>query len=170
MKPRKFGTADNETVEILFTPVSQTTAAIVSKVYNLRDWDHVSFLLQLGAVHDSSNGDITIVGSSANDGTTDAAVLATINYRVKLSAAQWGAWAQVTDSKLDWVSGGEVDITDDQIVQIDVDASDIKALSTSVDLDWACLKISATGQTNLIGGLAVLSGGRYGQTPPALAV
>jgi len=166
---RRFIGAGGHEVEVLFNPESHGTAAAVSSIVNLRDWDHVTFILQLGTVHNSSDGDITIVGSSANDGTTDAAVLATINYRIKLATAAWGAMAQVTDSKLDLVSGGDIDVSDGQMVAIEVDAADIKALSSTVDLDWVCLKISATGQTDVWGGVIILSRGRYTQDPPVLA-
>jgi hypothetical protein len=157
-------------VEILVNPASVSNTKVTSDSINLRDWDHVTLLLHFGSIHDSLDSDLTIYGDS-DASLSDTTALATINYRVKICTAAWGSMAQVTDSKLDVVSGGDIGVDDDQLVAIEIDTADILALSSSVNLDYVHFEMSAGGAyAYLLGAVAILSKGRYTQDPPASAL
>lgn len=160
-------------VEIGYAPqVSGANTAVTSDYVSLAGWDHVSILLHIGAVSSASfDGDITVTAANDNAGS-QTATLATINYRIKLATAAWGAMAQVTDSKLDVVTGGDVGVAADTVVLIEIDSADILALSTTYNMTHVMVTMGGgtSSYTSTTGCLFVLSKGRYLTDPPASAL
>lgn len=169
---RLIGTGERH-VEIGYAPqTSGANTAVPSDYVNLRDWDHLTILLHIGSLSNSSfDGDITVTAADDNAGSHTTS-LATINYRVKLSTAAWGAMAQVTDSKLDVVSGGEIGVADNTLVAIEIDTADILALSSTYDYTHVLVTMGGgtSTYTSTTGCLFVLSKGRYSYDPPASAL
>lgn len=156
------------TVELLWDPISRSDVANTGDKFNLNGYDHVSILVHIGAMASGLNADLTITAST-DDGVTGATVLDVIHYRKKVGTAAWGEMTSVTDSKIDIVAGGEVvPVTDDgTMLCIEIDAAQIKALSTTYDLDWLTVAIGQGGAYAYVSGaIAVFSKGRFMTDPP----
>jgi len=169
---RLIGTGERH-VEIGYAPqTSSANTAVPSDYVNLRDWDHCTILLHIGALSSASfDGDITVTAANDNAGS-QTATLATINYRIKLGTAAWGAMAQVTDSKLDVVSGGEVGVASNTLVAIEIDSADILALSSTYNMTHLLVTMGggSSSYTSTTGCLFILSKGRYSYDTPASAL
>ena len=156
------------TVEKLWAPISRSNVANTSDRINLNGYDHVSILVDIGAMASSLDADVVITAST-DDGVTGATVLDVIHYRKKVLTAAWGAMTSVTDGKIDIVAGGEVvPVTDDgTLLCIEIDSAQIKALSTTYDLDWLTVEIGQGGAYAYVSGaIAVFSKGRFMTDPP----
>ena len=162
--------AGEATVEIAVNPQSVSNTEVVGDAVRLDRANRVDFLISLGAMHNSLDSDITVIG--ANDGAGAAsAVFATLNYRTKVGTAAWGAWQQVTDSKIDVVTGGEIDpaADDNMILNISVSAAELQDVSATAK--YVNFAISAGGQyAYLVSAVSVLTGLRYSDDIPPVLV
>lgn len=113
---------------VLVAPQSISDAATASDVINLKDCPVATIVIQFGAMHDSLDMDIQVLSHNSTTASGGEAI-STLRYRKQVTTGTWGSWATVTDSKIDVVSGGEIDPTTDDncIVEIEVRASELEA-------------------------------------------
>ena len=146
---------------VLIPPANVGNATATSDVINMKDCPVATIVLQFGALHDSSDSDLVVLG---NDSTTASGgtALATLKYRIQETTGTWGAWTKVTDSKIDIVTGGDIDpaTADDAIMEIELNASDIEAGTTGDKYFY--MTLSAPGQTSWnLSAHAVMNNQRY---------
>lgn len=167
MSRRLIGAGGMNVQQAIAPAAAISNAEAAGNVVSIRDWDHVTILINFGSFTSSLDADLTITASTAVDGTTNATTLATINFRKDDGSGTWGAITQVTDSKLDIVAGGDIALTANTQVAIEIDAAEIKALSTSVDLNYVHFDIAAGGAyAYYVSAVYILSRGRYTQDIP----
>jgi len=167
MSRRLIGAGGMNVQQAVAPAAAISNAAVAGDVVSIRDWDHITILINFGSFTADLNADLTITGSSAVDGTSDDETLATINFRKDDGSGTWGAITQVTDSKLDIVASGDIPLTENTQVAIEIDAAEIKALSTSADLDYVHFDIGAGGAyAYYVSAVYILSRGRYTQDIP----
>ncbi|MBU1778002.1 MAG: hypothetical protein KJ899_15360 [Gammaproteobacteria bacterium] len=154
----------------LVNPASVSNATVTSDAVSLRDWDHLTILLHFGTMTTSLDCDLTIYGDTAASATHNTA-LATINFRKMTTSDTWGAITTVTDSKLDIAAGGDITISSNQLVAIEIDAAEILALSTTYDLRFVYFTIDAGGAyAYILGAQAILSRGTRMSDIPATVI
>lgn len=157
---RLIGTGGMHVVPMV-NPASVSNAEVTSDAICLENWDHVTLLIHFGDFTAGLDSDLTIYGDTAAAATNNTA-LATINFRKMTTSDVWSAITQVTDSKLDIVASGDIALTDNTVVAIEIDTAEILALSTTYDLNWLYFVISAGGAyAYVMGAVAILQRGRY---------
>jgi hypothetical protein len=121
-----------------------------SDIVSLAHYDHVAILLQLG--NTTAGGDCDIVVQACDD-VSASHTAAVNNYTLRRSPATtssdvFAADVSITDSKIDYVAGGEIvpDTDDNCLFVIDVDAALVKAASTTYDMDCLRLVVPNPGQ------------------------
>lgn len=152
--------AGGATIVPAWPPLSYSSTAMAGDYIKISDWDHITCLISLGAVPGTSDADITVYGATSNAGANET-VLTTLKFRVMNTTDTWSDLTTVTDSKIDIGDGLDVEDEDNQLVAIEIDAIDIAALSTTVDLNYMNLRVSSAGQIVVAGANYILTRGRF---------
>jgi hypothetical protein len=155
----------------LVAPASVSNAKVTSDNIKLDNTRHVSFLLHFGAMTADLDADLTVIASTAATPGTNDTTLANIKFRKMTTSDVWSALAEVSDSKLDIVAGGDITLVAGQLVLIELETSDIKGLSDTVDLNYVRFEIAAGGAyAYLLSADAILHPARYSGNIPATAI
>jgi len=155
---------------VLISPANVGNAAATSACINMTACPVATIVIQFGSLHDSSDSDITVL-ADANTTASGGTALATLRYRTQLAAGTWDAWTTVTDSKIDIVTGGDIDpvTADNTIMEIELNAVDLESALTGAKYFY--LNLSAPGQTTWnLAAHVVLNNQRYQAVVPESAV
>jgi hypothetical protein len=140
-------------------------AGIASDIISLKNYNHVTIVLDFGNTTAGGDADVAIVACDDVAGTRTKA-LSTFSYRkgaASTSDDSFAAAVEVTDSKLDYVAGGEIvpNTDDNKLVVIDLDGAAIRAADD--DYEYDCLKVTFgnPGQGCPVGCKFILSQPRF---------
>lgn len=156
--------------EMLIAPANFSNTAATSGCVRITDCPVVTVVVSLGSLHDSADSDLTVL-AKADFTASGGTALASLKYRIKLDAGQWGAWATVTDSKIDIVTGGEVNpaTADKGLIEIEIPTVDFSAALATAKAFY--IDFTACGQTTFtLGAVACLENGRYQAAIPNSAI
>jgi hypothetical protein len=138
---------------------------ISSDIVSLKNWSHAAIVLDFANTTAGGDADFTIL---ACDDVAASHTVAINNFTMRSSVATtaddtFAAAVTITDSKIDYVAGGEIipDTCDNSIVVIDIDASQVKAAGTSYNYDCLQVTFGNPGQGCPCGCKFILSGPRH---------
>ena len=151
------------------------SGGVNSDVVCLKNYARCAIVLEFADTDASGDADITIL---ACDDVAASHTVAINNFVYRKSAAStsddsFAAAATITDSKIDYVSGGEIvpNTDDNKLVVIDIDAAQVLAAGTSYVYDCLQVTFGDPGQACNVGCLFILSEPRHaGETLPSAIV
>ena len=157
--------SDDRTIVRGWLEANITGAGAVSDIVSLKNYNHVAVLLNFGATDASANVDI--VFEACDDvSASHTAAISTLTFRTSAATTSsdvFGAATTVTDSKLDYVAGGDIvpNECDNKLVLIEFDAADIRAASSTYEM--SCLRVTFPNpsQNCTVGCLFILSEPRH---------
>ena len=140
-------------------------AGATSDIVSLKNYNHVAIVLDFGATDAAANVDIA-VNACDDVAASHTAAISTLSFRKSPATTADDAFAAevtVTDSKLDYVAGGDIipDTDDGKFVVIELDAADVRAASSTYDMDCIQVVFPNPGQNCTVGCLFILSQPRY---------
>lgn len=128
-----------------------------SDVFNMKDYDHIVFLLAEGA---GGTGTVKIQVEACTDATGAGNTAIAFNYRVMGTIDTWGSRAAAASTGYTTVAGA------DKMVAVEIDAAELPA-------DKPFVRLQLTEVVNdpcAAGVVAILSGARYPQNVPLTAI
>ena len=156
---------DNHHIVNGWTVIDINGGAKASDVVSLKNWGHVAIVLDFGACTAGPDVDITVY---ASDDVAKTHTVALDDYTFRkspgtTSSDTFAAEVEITDAKLDYVAGGDIepDTDDDSIVVIELDAAQVKAAGTDYNYDCVYVSFANPGQVTLCGCKFILSEPRY---------
>ena len=160
----------NHIVPLYFVQdLDDTAQATVSDYISMKNYDHACVVFITGTVA-TPDVDITVNASDDVSGTHET-TLSTIKYRTMVTSDTWSALSTVTDSKLDWVNGGEIEDEDNAMFCIEIDAADLLSVGHTYVYDCFSIGIAdPSGQAVYIAAICILSKGRYKEAIPLTAI
>lgn len=147
-------------------------AGVTSDIVSMKNYNRLTILLDFGNTTAGGDADITVSACDDVAGTHSAAMN---NYTMRKSPAStsddaFAAEVTITDSKIDYVAGGEiVPNTDDYcMVAIELDGAQVRGASSTYEMDCVKIAIGNPGQGCPVGCKFILSEPRHaGDTMPS---
>ena len=145
-----------------------------SDVVSLKNFNHVTILLDFGNMTAGGDADITLL---ACDNVAASHTKALNNFVMRKSPGStasdaFAAEVEITDSKIDLVAAGDVipDTDDNCLVVIDLDGAAIRGADDDYEYDCLKVTIASPGQVTPVGCKFILSDPRYasGSMPSAI--
>ena len=162
---------DNHHIVEGWAPVDINGGAKTSDYISMENYGQCSILLNFGATDSGSDVDIAINASDDVSGSNTAAIN---NYTLRKSTTSdtWATAVSISDSKIDYVSGGDIvpDTDDDTLVLIEINAADVRGASTSYDMSCLCVSFPNPSNGTVVGCTFILSEPRYGGATPVTAI
>lgn len=157
-------TEENHIVNIL-PPQSINASPVAGDVFTLKNYGHATIIVEFGSVHASADATITL--SECDDFTPTNDTDIAFSYRLEDTATgdTLGSLSSAASTGLTVKSGGDIGITDNKFLVIEVDASELSAGYPGLELN-----ISAPGEAVLVSAQAILSQPRYETEDDATAI
>jgi hypothetical protein len=148
-------TEENHIVNIL-PPVDITGAATSSDVFTLKNYGHATIIVEFGVVNDAADATLTL--AECDDFTPSNSTNIAFKYRLEDTATgdTLGPLSTAPSTGLRIVSGGDIGITDNKFLVIEVDATELSSGYPALELS-----ITNPGNSVLASAQAILSQPRY---------
>jgi hypothetical protein len=154
---------ENHKVNIL--PPVDVNGGADSDVFSLKNFRHATITLSFGVVNDSADATITL--AECDDFTPSNSTDIAFSYRLEdvASGDTLGDLSSAASTGLTLKSGGDIGITDNKYLVIEVDAAELSSGYPNLQLS-----ISDPGASVLACGIATLSQPRYVDEDDATAI
>lgn len=163
------GTYEYKIVNAL-VPVEGNGTALVTDIISLKNYDHCTFVWQIGIANTSSASTVNLIAYKGEDVTTCATAFATSGYRAEITASG-DTLEALTAFPLTGISIGSGNTEDYNtglcLFVVEIDAVDL-APTRANPYDTVKMGVTLSAHSCLISCLAILSKGRYkGATMPS---